>query len=291
MNEILFLNSPLKKLIWGSEYWTLSGYENNSSVITNGEFKDYPLDKLFKEHKELFNNSNLDKFPILIKLIRTFSPLSVQVHPNDEYAKRENDLGKVESWLIVDSKDSEIVYGHNAKTKDEFISKVRNNEFKDLLSYHKVNEGMFIPVDAGTIHALGKDLVLLEVQQSSNVTYRLYDYDRVDSNGNKRELHLDKAIDVVKVPDKLEIDNTNNLKLNYDKELWNNEYFNVRIANVNNEAVINNQNDYLLVTVCSGTISINDSTINFGDSFIITSNAKKVVLKGNGKILITKSNK
>ena len=308
MNEILFLKSPLREQIWGSkyfqdkahltkddklygEYWTLSGYENFSSIITNGEFKDWELNKLFKEHKELFNNSKLDKFPILIKLIATSSPLSVQVHPDDEYAKRENDLGKVESWLIIDSNNSEIVYGHNAKDKNEFIKKVKNNEFKDLLSYHNVKRGMFIPVEAGTIHALGKDLVLLEVQQSSNVTYRLYDYDRLDKNGNKRELHLDKAIDVVKVPDSKSIKDIDYLDSKEDIELWNNEYFNIKLCNVIDELDLVNDNDYLMVTVCDGEINVLDKKIGFGESFIITSKCKEISLKGNGKILLVKSNK
>ena len=307
MSEVLFLKSPLREQIWGSryfqdvihlsddnllygEYWTLSGYENFSSIITNGDYKGYTLDKLFKEHKELFNNSNLDKFPILIKLIATSSPLSVQVHPDDEYAKRENDLGKVESWLIIDSKDSSIVYGHNAKTKDEFISKVKNNDFKDLLKYHNVKRGMFIPVEAGTIHALGKDLVLLEVQQSSNVTYRLYDYDRLDKNGKKRELHLDKAIDVTKVPDDQEIKKCNYLD-GSDYNLWNNEYFNIELKVIDKELTIINNNDYLMVTVCDGEVETLNEKIGFGKSFIITSLCKELTLKGYGKILVVKSNK
>ena len=222
-DKILFLESPLREMIWGGkyfrdvlgltkedkdfgEYWTISGYASYPSVIKNGLYQGYTLDKLYKEHHELFSTSDSVEFPILVKLIATSADLSVQIHPDDEYAKRDNDLGKTESWLILSSDNGRIVYGHNAKTKEELESKARSNDFS-FLDYYEVKKGNFIKVPSGTIHALGKGLVLLEVQQSSNLTYRLYDYDRKDKNGNKRELHLDKALDVIKVPNKVVIDN------------------------------------------------------------------------------------
>ena len=131
--NVLLLKSPLREMIWGGkyfknvlsltdedkdfgEYWTISGYSSYPSIIKNGKYQGLSLDKLYKEHPELFLGSKAEEFPILVKLIATSADLSVQVHPDDEYAKRDNDLGKTESWLILSSDKGRIVYGHNAKT-------------------------------------------------------------------------------------------------------------------------------------------------------------------------------
>lgn len=305
-DKILLLDSPLREMIWGGkyfqkvlgiakddkdygEYWTISGYSSFPSVIKNGKYQGMSLDNLYKEHHELFKNSESLEFPILVKLIATSADLSVQIHPDDEYAKRDNDLGKTESWLFLASDRGRIVYGHNAQTKDELVAKARSNDFS-FLDYYDVKRGNFVKVPAGTIHALGKNLVLLEVQQSSNLTYRLYDYDRLDKNGNKRELHLDKALDVIKVPNKCEIDNMNYLDTRDDVILWDNEYFNIKLVNVRRRIkFINNEEKYYLCTVALGYFKYDGEILKVGESFIVTSKAKEEEIQGKGRLLIVES--
>ena len=143
-------------------------------------------------------------FPLLTKILDANTNLSVQVHPDDAYADlHENgELGKTECWYIIDCKeDAEIIYGHNAKTKAEFTEMIENGEWSPLLRRVKIKPGDFFYVPSGTIHALGEGTVVLETQQSSDATYRLYDYDRVDQKGQLRELHIDKSIAVTTIPD------------------------------------------------------------------------------------------
>ena len=305
---ILFLSSPLREMIWGGkyfkdvlnltdsdkdfgEYWTISGYSAFPSIIKNGKYEGMSLDELYKTHHELFNTSNSKEFPILVKLIATSSDLSVQVHPDDEYAKRDNDLGKTESWLILSSDNGKIVYGHSAKTKEELIEKARGNDFS-FLDYYEVKKGNFIKVPSGTIHALGRGLVLLEVQQSSNLTYRLYDYDRLDKNGNKRELHLDKALDVIKVPNKVKVDEIDYLDSRDDHILWDNDFFNIKLINVKRRIrFINSDHKYFLCTVASGCFKYDGEIIKVGESFIVTTKCENEEISGKGKLLVVESYK
>ena len=273
------------------EFWTISGYKDYSSIIKNGPYQGISLNELYKTHHELFSNSSSKEFPILVKLIATSADLSVQVHPDDEYAKRDGDLGKTESWLILNSDNGKIVYGHTEKDKEELIKKARGNDFS-FLKYHDVKRGMFVPVEAGTIHALGKGLVLLEVQQSSNLTYRLYDYDRLDKNGQKRELHLDKALDVIKVPNDLSIDGVNYIDDLDNHELWNNEYFNIKLVDVRRRIrFINEDNKYYLCTVAKGAFVYENNIARLGESFILPANTHNIEISGKGKLLIVESYK
>lgn len=308
MNEnILLLKSPLKQQIWGGnyfketmkitasdekygEYWTISGYPNNSSIVKNGKYQGLTLDDIYKKNHDLFASSFSHEFPILVKVIATSAKLSVQVHPDDEYAKKENDFGKTESWLIIDSKEtSKLCYGHSAESKDELIKKLNINDFS-FLDFYNVKRGNFIKVESGTVHAIGEDIVLIEVQQSSNVTYRLYDYDRIDMNGKKRELHLNKSMDVIKAPDKKSIDKTDYLSFDNDVLLWDNELFKIEIIKVENDFHIRKkENSYYLCTVVEGEFEYDNEKIKFGESFIVTSKCKSDVIKGKGKIIVTKS--
>ena len=305
-DKVLFLNSPLREMIWGGkyfknvlnltdedkdygEYWTISGYKDFPSIIKNGKYQGITLDELYKNHHELFANSTASEFPILVKMIATSADLSVQVHPDDEYAKKDNDLGKTESWLIINSDNGKIVYGHNQIDKEALEKMAKSGDFS-FLKYHDVKRGQFVPVPAGTIHALGKGLVLLEVQQSSNLTYRLYDYNRKDKNGNLRELHLDKSLDVIKVPNDATIDDTDYLGSKDDHILWDNEYFNIKLVNVSRKIrFINKEHKYYLCTVARGQFKYEDMVVGIGESFIVTSLAEKEIVKGKGKLLIVES--
>jgi mannose-6-phosphate isomerase len=305
MEKILLLSAPLKEVIWGGNYfkdvlnvttsdekigemWSCSAHKNGQSIIKNGCFKEKTLEYVYKNHKELFDNSSLDEFPILVKLIATTDKLSVQVHPNDEYARiNENQYGKTEGWLILEAKDdSSIIVSHNAKDKEELIKYIENDDYDNLLKQVKVKKGEFYPISSGTIHALGKDIVLLEIQQSSDVTYRFYDYHRKDKDGNERPLHVEKAIEVTTF-DQYDF----NVKNCYTQDidvLWDNQYFKVKYQEVKEKYILEN-NSYCIVTVIDGNIFVDDNKITKGESFIVTSNAKEIELLGNAKIVITNS--
>lgn len=307
MDEILFLSAPLKERIWGGNYfkdvlkvtdssskygelWSCSGHKEGESIILNGTYKGHTLSAIFKNHRELFNNSTLDEFPILVKLIATSDKLSVQVHPDDEYAKKyENQYGKTEGWLILDSKeDSSIIIGHNAKNKEELINYIKNDDYINLLNEIRVKKGEFYPIPSKTIHALGKNLVILEVQQSSDVTYRFYDYHRKDKEGKERQLHVKKAIDVTSY-EKYNFQIKNVIEENIET-IWKNQYFEVNSYQVNQKFEFNNSNsDYYIVSIIEGQVSVDGTELTLGKSFIVTSKCKTLKLEGKGRILITRS--
>lgn len=305
-DQVLFLSGPLKERIWGGTYfkdvlkitqseepigelWSCSGHEEGESIILNDTYKGKKLSEVFLNHKELFNNSKLNDFPILIKLIATSDKLSVQVHPNDEYARiNENQYGKTEGWLILDEKeDSSLVIGHNATNKEELITYIQNDDYSHLLNEIKVKKGDFYPIPSGTIHALGKNLVLLEIQQSSDVTYRFYDYHRKDKNGNERPLHVQKALDVTSF-EKYDF-NINNIEDLKTPILWLNQYFEVYYYNIDKYLDLVKGNEYLICSVIEGSLKVLGEEMTLGKSFILTSNCKNIRIKGKGKLIVTKS--
>lgn len=217
--EPLFLKPVFQERIWGGtalrdqfgydipsnhtgECWAISAHKNGPSVVENGPFAGQTLAELWESNRELFGHTKGDVFPLLTKILDANMDLSVQVHPDDTYAlEHEGELGKTECWYIIDCKeDADLIFGHTAKTKDEFTRQIKEGNWNELLQRVKIKPGDFFYVPSGTVHALCEGTLVLETQQSSDTTYRLYDYDRKDSDGNLRELHLQQAIDVTTVP-------------------------------------------------------------------------------------------
>jgi mannose-6-phosphate isomerase len=212
---------PLKKeRIWGGtalskydltiqehetigELWTLSQHPNGETQVKNGKYKGQTLTELLQNHSEYIlgkkNTHFRNQFPLLIKLLDAKQDLSVQVHPNDDYANRyENgENGKTECWYVLKAEPgSKIYYGHNFKARDELRNAIKNGTVSQGIRWIHPTPGDFIYVPSGTLHALGKGVMVAEIQQSSDVTYRVYDWDRVDEKGNRRDLHIDKALEV-----------------------------------------------------------------------------------------------
>ena len=185
-----------------AETWECSAHPDGPSVVANGEHAGKTLTEVIKEHPEYMGtkcNPQLG-FPILIKLIDAQKDLSVQVHPDDQYAKLyENDRGKTEMWYILDAKEgSELVYGFEHSVDAKILRKaVTSCDLAKHLHRIKVHKGDIFFIPAGTVHAIGAGILLAEIQESSNLTYRVYDYDRVGPDGKKRELHFDKAVKVM----------------------------------------------------------------------------------------------
>ncbi len=217
--EPLFFEPVLQERIWGGEKlssfgyelssdhtgecWAFSAHPNGPSIVKNGTYQGLSLADLWKEHRELFGNLEGETFPLLTKILDANDDLSVQVHPDDHYAKEhENgELGKTECWYIIDcEEDAELIFGHNAKSKEELDKMIDEGKWEDLLRVVKIKKGDFFYVPSGTVHALCKGTLVLETQQNSDTTYRLYDYHRKDAAGKERELHLGKSKDVIQVP-------------------------------------------------------------------------------------------
>ena len=216
---VLKLQAPTKDYLWGgnrlvdefgkksagavtAESWELSCYPGCESVIENGEFAGKTLTDYLKENGKKVLGKNCEKFenfPILIKFIDARKDLSLQVHPSDDYAlKNEGQYGKTEMWYIIDAKDNAFLYyGFNREiSKEEFCERIENNTLTEVLNAYPVSKGDVVFIEAGTIHAIGEGILLAEIQENSNVTYRVYDYGRRDKDGNLRELHIIKALEV-----------------------------------------------------------------------------------------------
>lgn len=187
-----------------AEAWVLSCHKDGQSVIDSGEFKGLSLSEYInsKTYKVLGTNRDPSGFfPIITKLIDAKENLSIQVHPDNTYAlEEEGELGKTEMWYIVEAeKDAKIYYGVNRRTdRNEMEQMIKDGTFTELLNAVPAQAGDCFYIPAGTIHAICKGVVVAEVQQNSNVTYRVFDYDRTDALGNKRELHITKALDVAR---------------------------------------------------------------------------------------------
>ena len=185
-----------------AEAWVLSCHKDGESVVSGGRYDGMTFSQVIAEKgKDCLgkNAEKFDYFPILIKLIDAKDNLSVQVHPDDEYAmKNEGQYGKTEAWYILDCDEgAELIYGLSRKmTKQELKDAIENGTILDGLNRVKVKKGDIFLIQSGTVHAIGKGILLAEIQQNSNVTYRVYDYGRLQ-NGKPRELHIDKAVDVI----------------------------------------------------------------------------------------------
>jgi len=185
----MFMQPIIKEYIWGTESWEVSTHPDGLCTIKNGEFAGKTL-------KEVLGRD----LPVLIKVIDAHDKLSLQVHPNDEYALlHEGDRGKNEMWYITEAEQgAELILGFKEPlSREKLREHIENNTILEEVNHVPVKEGDCYLIPAGMIHAIGKGIKIIEVQQSSNVTYRVYDYDRRDSLGNPRELHIDKAIDVI----------------------------------------------------------------------------------------------
>lgn len=187
------------------ESWEISGVPNNGSIIKNGLLSGQSLNQVIKEFKgQLLGENVYEKFqsdfPLLIKFIDANDDLSIQVHPDDDLAwERHQSFGKTEMWYIIQAdENAELIAGFNQKMdKNAYLESFKNGTLMDVLNKEKAEEGDVFFIPAGRIHTIGKGLLLAEIQQSSDITYRIYDFDRKDRNGNTRELHIDEALDAI----------------------------------------------------------------------------------------------
>ena len=292
MQKVLMLEGKFVDKIWGGErlredfaydiesdsvgeYWAVSAMEEFPSLIINGELAGENLIEVYKNKKELFGNPKEATFPLLVKIIDAKDDLSIQVHPDDQMAEKlENSLGKTECWYILNDNESSIIYGLNAKDKDEAVKLINERKWKEVLKEVPAKNGDFFFVPAGTVHAIKKGCLILEIQQASDVTYRLYDYDRKDKDGNLRDLHIEKSIEAIKLND---IENKTETSVDGDirfTRLTDNEFFQVRKYEIKGNKSLNRDSDYLIDAVIDGAgeLIVDGETyqIRKGDFFILT---------------------
>lgn len=275
---------------------------NGSGTVATGEYKGRTLREIYEEDRSICgkNGENFKEFPILIKFIDALDNLSIQVHPDEEYARRvENGAGKTECWYILDcDDDAELIMGFKEKIDAKTFRKaIEENKLTDYVKSYKVKKGDFFFIEAGTVHAICKGVLLAEVQQNSDTTYRVYDYGRVGKDGKPRELHIEKAIDVTKTEpytayepseDDVKRFNTKDRKLLASCDL-----FSVCTVNCSGEYKgISDENSFvsLLILTGEGSVSCDDTvlTVKKGESVFIPASAGSFTVTGNMEILETR---
>lgn len=297
----LNISLPTKELY--GESWEVTCRKDGMSIVTNGKFKGKSILELIEKYKDTLLGKEIyekfkGEFPLLIKYLDINDRLSVQVHPSDEYAlKVEGEFGKSECWYIMEaSEDATLILGvKDGITKEEFTTKVKNKDFTNLFNTTKVKKGDFINLLPGVIHAtLEGSILICEIQQNSDTTYRIYDFDRV-VDGKLRELHLDKALDVIDFEGKAQvISEENRIKIKNScstiEELVRGEYFNVDRILINGkyEDTINKNFKVYSILEGEGKLYCNNEVfqINKGDTYFIPANLK---IEIDGKIEILKS--
>ena len=245
---------------------------------------------MFKSLPDLFGNISFEQFPLLTKIIVANTDLSIQVHPDNNYAaKNENgSLGKTECWYIMDAKqDATIVIGHNAKNKDEVKSMIAKGQWKDFIREVPVKKGDFFFIEPGTVHSIKGGTVILETQQSSDITYRVYDYDRLQ-DGKPRQLHVKQSIDVINAPFVQKEPPVNNqINIGDVNQLVSCDFFTVWHGIVSNELTINQNRPFLLCSVIDGSCRLGEYTFNKGDHFILPYKYGTAVFYGNAEIIFS----
>jgi len=276
------------------ESWEISDVEGDTSVVANGALQGSSLNYLLETHtSDLLGEKNFrqfgTKFPLLIKFIDAKEDLSVQLHPNDQLAKaRHNSFGKTEMWYVVQADpESNLIVGFNQKmTQELYLKHLEDKTLQSILNFDTVKAGDAYFIEVGRIHAIGAGVLLAEIQQTSDITYRVYDWDRVDSEGNERELHNDIALEA------FDFDMPDNFRVNYTKdsdsptELVSCPYFTTNVFKVNDTILKENTHDSFMIYMCvEGKAQIevdgNQTEISMGETVLIPACIKRFSISAN----------
>lgn len=264
-----------------AESWELSFHKDGMTRLSDGKTLAESVSKA-----EIGKNAEkFPFFPVLIKFIDAKSDLSVQVHPSDEYAlKNENSFGKTEMWYIVEADEGAGIYlGFKEDvTKEEFERAIEEKKLTDLLNFFPVKSGDCYFIPSGTIHAIGSGCLICEIQQNSNLTYRVYDYGRRDKNGNERELHVEKAKKVSTLKKFLPVEFEDGI-------LGQCEYFTVKRHIISGKIVLITDGDsFASVTCIKGRGKIDGQTISQGDTFFVPAGFGEYEIEGSLEVIETK---
>lgn len=308
MRELIFFQPFFKEVIWGGhkmrefygypipgddtgEAWVISANPHGQSVVRGGTFDGMKLQTLWDEHKELFGNPGMKEFPLLVKVIDANDHLSIQVHPDDAYAyTHENGgKGKTECWYILDCEEgADIIIGHHAQTKEELKEMIDGGQWDKLLRRFPIHKGDFFYIPSGTVHAIRKGTLILEIQQNSDITYRLYDYGRLQ-NGKPRELHLQKSMDVIACPHKdgQAAEELADHGTYADRVLVESPYFTVSQYKIRTEAEIVQNHPFLLVDVAAGAGTLDGTEVKAGDHLLVPAGYGTLHAEGEMELITT----
>ena len=306
----------LKEKIWGGtklktllnkknkrpnigESWEISDVDGDTSIVTNGELRGVTLKQLLSTYKQdLIGEKNFtvfgEKFPLLIKFIDAKEDLSIQLHPNDELArKRHNSFGKTEMWYVMQADDdANLIVGFNQKvTQDEYLEHLKNKTLTKILNFEQVSEGDTFFIEVGRVHAIGAGVMLAEIQQTSDITYRVYDWDRKDNQGNDRELHNDLAIDAI------DFNMKNDFKVSYSKvenvsnQMVSCSYFTTNFIHLTQTIKKENIHDSFIIYMCvEGETSVStdgfSEIVKKGETVLIPAALKHFKLESNNAKLL-----
>ena len=309
MGHVLKMKPVFKEMIWGGhklrdvygydipsdntgECWAISAHKNGDCLIAGGEFDGKSLSWLFDNHRELFGGIEGNQFPLLVKIIDAKNDLSVQVHPNDEYAgEHEHSLGKTECWYVLQADEgTNMVMGHHAKNKEEFVKAIEEDDYDNLLNKFQIKKGDFFYIPSGTLHAICSGSLIYEAQQSSDITYRVYDYHRKDKDGHERQLHVQQSIDVTNISadaDQQKEFVSVPLENGTRTCMVESEFFKVYSYKMTGKNTVANDAPFQMVSVIDGEGTLNGDAVKKGDHFVICSDQKETNFDGNMEVMIT----
>lgn len=310
MNEIIKLKPIFKQMIWGGnrmrrefgysipgehtgECWAVSAHPNGDCEIAEGIYQGMKLSQLFQEHRELFGHIAGNRFPLLVKIIDAKEDLSIQVHPNDAYAQKygNGSLGKTECWYVVDCEPkASIIIGHHAQTKEEMEKLIYENRWKELLREIPIHKGDFFQINPGCIHAIKGGTMILETQQSSDITYRLYDYDRI-KDGKKRELHIEESLAVMEIPFRTEKEKEKGIycrtRNTWFEQLNNCPFYTIWKADLCGKIKLIQDQPFLIGSVLDGSCRMGNSYFRKGEHFLVPKQIREIDLDGNASFIFS----
>ena len=291
-----FLNKPITSNITG-ESWEISTVENDVSIVVNGSLKGKSLNELINEFPEAVLGTKVyaqfgKQFPLLFKYLDAREDLSIQLHPNDELAKkRHNSFGKTEMWYVMQADtDARLIVGFKEKSSpEEYIKNLNNKTLLTILDTKKVKQGDVFMLDTGTIHAIGAGIVIAEIQQTSDITYRVYDFDRVDANGKTRELHIDLALEALNY-EKIQAQRFYSKTENIANEIVNCNYFTTNFIPLDgNIEIYKNQTSFTVYMCVEGDFKLTFDNESYsykkGDTVLIPAAITDFQLSGKASIL------
>lgn len=306
--ELLKIKPVFKEMIWGGdriktiygmpipsdhtgEAWVVSAHKNGDGIIENGPFAGKPLSEVYRENRALFGKGTKTFFPLLIKIIDAKQDLSVQVHPDDEYALTyEHSYGKTEFWYVLDCLNhSKMIVGHDLKSKEELKKHITDGTLETGLTQFEIKKGDYFYIPAKTIHAICADSLIYEVQQNSDITYRVFDYNRVDSQGKQRELHIDKAIAVTQIP---YVPYVTTPKIITSPamtitELINEQYFSVKKADCFGKSTLTIEDEFVIIGCVEGEAQINEMTLKAGEHLIVPHAIRILSIDGTATLILS----
>lgn len=309
INQFLKFEPILKEKIWGGEKlmtilnkkshrkdigesWEISDVEGDTSIVSNGKLRGESLKKLLISYKGELVGEKIykvfgEKFPLLIKFIDAREALSIQLHPNDELSKKRHDsFGKTEMWYVMQAEEKAnlIVGFQKDSSQEEYLYHLKNKSLLDILNVDEVSKGDVYFIPTGRIHAIGAGVLLAEIQQTSDNTYRIYDWDRQDSEGNYRELHTDLAIDAIDYKAEEIYRADYEKQENISSEIISCPYFTTNVLPISEEITINHYNkDSFVIYMCvEGKVDFlhknHQETIQVGETLLVPACMKKITI-------------